>query len=179
MATRPTLEVLRSITNYTQSFRWYVEVEKFPSVVSGYSSDDINYRAESIELPAMTNPPTEVNIRGHKRKQPGIGNYNGVINLTAVETVDVVIRNFIADWREAHWRTRDGSSGLTEYKLDLESTWIIALLDSLDQPIWFYKLIGCQLEGADPGGTPGGESADPFKPIINLGYEYFIEGASL
>ncbi len=176
---RPSLEALRSITNYTQMFRWYIEVEKFPSVVSGYTTDDINYRCESIDLPEMTHPPTEVQIRGHKRKQPGIGEYNGVITLTAVETVDMKIRSFLSDWREAHWRTRDGSSGLTEYKLDLEATFIIALLDSLDNPIWFYKLVGCQNEGATAGGTADGSTADPFKPALSLGFEYFIEGSSL
>lgn len=181
--TRPSLQTLRGLTNFTQQFRFYVEISSFPNVVTGYNVDDINYRCESLTLPSMTHPATEVNLHGHKRKQTGIGTYEGVITLTAVETVDVIVRSFIADWREAHWRTRKSakgySSGVSEYTSELEAEIVIALLDSLDNPIWFYKLFGCQLEGATPGGNPAGDAADPYKPEISIGYEHFIEAANL
>jgi len=173
---RPNLETLRNLGNFTQAFRWYVEFESFPVLVSGYSSDDINFRAESTGLPKLTGTSTEIMIRGHKLRQSGIHDYAGPITLTCIETVDNMIAQFNHDWREVCWQTEEGSTGKINAQADIEAVMRITRLDNMDNPIWWYKLIGAYLENTEYGDLDG-TSADPFKPAFSIQYSYFNEGA--
>jgi len=173
MTTRPSIEQIRNVGNFTQMFRWNVEFEKFPNLVSGPGSEAINFRAESVTIPKLDPNAVEINLRGHKVKQPGIATYGNQITLTCVETVDNIIAQFIHDWREKCWESDNGGTGKTHYKSELEATILITRLDNMDQPIWIYKLFGCFLETNEAGGDLGGDSADPLKPQLVLSFDYF------
>jgi len=173
---RPNLEALRNLGNFTQSFRWYVEFESLPSALGSFSSDDINFRAESTGLPKLATTSSEIQIRGHKVKQPGIAEYQGPITLTCIETIDNKIASFVKAWKELCWQTEEGSTGKTQNMADLQAVMRITRLDNMDQPIWWYKLFGCYLESTEYGDLDG-TTADPFKPALSITYQYYNEGS--
>lgn len=174
MATlRPNILNLRSLGQVTQLFRWTVEFDTVPAALNAWKGDAINFRAESVSLPKLTSASTELTIRGHKLKFPGIGDYENTITLTCVETIDNNISNFIRNWRELCWQTDNGSTGITQNKEDLEAKLIITRLNNKDEPIWMYTLFGCYLETGDPGSDLDGTTADPLKPVLTISFDYF------
>ncbi len=174
---RPNLEHLRSLGQVTQMFRWTVEFEKVPSILNEWKSDAINFRAESVGIPKLNPTSSEVQIRGNKIKFPGIGDYENTITLTCIETVDNSISMFVRNWRELCWQTENGSTGITQNKEDLEATMLITRLDNKDSPIWMYKLFGCFLETAEPGGDLDAAGTDPLKPSLTISFDYFNDKA--
>jgi hypothetical protein len=173
MAYRPTVENLRSLGNFSQTFRWAVAFSSFPSALSGsFDSDNINFRAESMSIPELEIETTEIQIRGNKVRQAGIGTYNSPITLTLNETTDGYALQFLGAWQEAGWKSSDGSPGTTEYKENLECTMILYLLDNQDKPYYKFTLYGCQLSGATKGDADAG-TADPLKPALSIAYDYF------
>lgn len=172
---RVNMEQVRAIGNVASLYRWDLVFAQLPSAgnVNAIASDDLNVRCESSEMPKMTGTSVEVNIRGHKVKQPGIYAYSNVITLTFVETVNNTISQFIKAWRDICWEFKTGA----QYsKNEVESTIILTRLDSRDNPIWFYKLIGAYLEDYEAGGTLDGVTVDGLKPSIVLSYDLFEDG---
>lgn len=172
---RPSIDQIRSIGNVTQLFRWNLQIAAFPSAITAPpTTEALNLRCESVELPKLTNQPVEVNIRGHKVKQPGIGQYAGTLQMTFIETVDNVVHNFLRQWREACWQTK---TGISRPKTELEAIILIHRLNQQDEPIWEYKLIGAFLEDYDAGGTLDGTSTESLRPVFTLSYDYFEDQA--
>lgn len=169
---RPTIDQIRTAGDYARMYTWDLTIVKFPAAGAPYpSSDDLNIRCLSSEVPKMTGTSIEVNIRGHRIRQPGIYNYNTPITFTFVETVDGMVNDFFKRWRDACWATKTGRAAP---KSDLEGTIILHLLDTNDNAIWQYKLIGCFLEDYDPTGGPlGGDTSDVLRPSLMLSYDYF------
>lgn len=179
---RPSLDDIRGLGNFTQMYRWGLMISEFPSALSGtraYTSDDINFRAESADVPTLSGTSTETLIRGHKVKQPGLYDYGGQWNLTCIETIDKKIASFLRDWRELCWQTTNGSTGITHYMDELTGTIILAQLDGKNNAIWWYKLIGVFLETVDWGGQFDAQTAEPMKPAITFAFQRFVDGPTL
>lgn len=172
--TRPSMDQVRSVADFTTLFRWNLIFAQFPSAIAAPSSEDLNIRCESAELPKLTGSTITQSIRGHKVSQPGIHDYSETITLTFVETVDNVISNFLRSWREACWAT---NTGVTNPKSEVEAIILIQRLNSLDEPIWEYKLLGAFLQDFDPGGTLDGSSSDSLKPSLVIKFDRFEDQA--
>jgi hypothetical protein len=172
---RPTIDQVRGIGNVTQLFRWNLILAQFPAgLAAPPQSEQLNLRCESSTIPKMTGTDTEVNIRGHKVRQPGLYQYNGNIQLTFVETVDNTIHNFLKAWREICWQTR---TGVQLPKNQVEAVILLQRLNQQDQAIWEYKLIGAFLQDYEPGGTLDSQGQDPLKPSLTLSYDLFEDSA--
>lgn len=166
---RPSIEAVKNLPDFATVYQWYLQFPKKPTAVT-ITDDDINVRCVSAELPKLTGAAIEVQIRGHKVKQPGIHNYSGQITLTMIETVDNMISEFIRQWREAIWQTKTGVQGL---RADVEAEIMLIRLNRQDTPIWEYKLFGCLLEDYDPSGGAMAEQGDILKPTLTIGYDWF------
>ena len=169
---RPTIEQIRSVTDFAPMYRWEIGFSQNPIVFAGLTSEDLDLRCESAELPKSTNTPIEINIRGHKIKQPGITNYQGTLPLTFIETVDSKISRLLKNWREACW---EPNTGVSRPKKDLEVDVVLTRLDNEDNPIWEYTMLGCFCEDYEAGGTMDGVSSEVLKPILTLSYDYFTD----
>lgn len=169
---RPTIDEIRNIADFATMYQWNLIFAVFPSgLESAPDSSALNLRCISSDIPKLTNQPIEVNIRGHKVKQAGIHNYGGTITLTFVETIDGTISNFLRDWRELMWTSKEGSQFS---KSECEAQITIQRLNRQNEAIWQYDLVGCQLEDYDPtGGTLSGDGNDVLKPTMTIGYDYF------
>jgi hypothetical protein len=172
---RPTVENLRALGNFQQTFRWGVVVSTKPAAFTDFNSQDINFRAESMSIPEKAGETTTITIRGNEVRQPGKHTYNSPITLVLVSTIDAVVQDFLYQWGNLCWETLAAdSSGKTRMKHDLQANFDLYLLDNMDKATYKYKLIGCQLE------TPGssdvdGSTSDPIKPSISIAYDYFTQ----
>jgi len=163
-----TIDQIRSLGDFLPIYKWDVQISKVPSGVS-ITSDDLNFRVLTSDLPKMTGTSIEVNIKGHKVKQPGIYNYSNTLNMTFAETVDAKILTFIKEWRELCWETKTGKQ---KKKEEAEAEFLMFLLDREDNAVWKFRLVGCYLEDYDLTGLDG-SSSDIQRPSIIISYDYF------
>jgi len=169
---RPSIDNLRSVGDFATTVNWDVQFIKLPGSLNSYLREDLNIQCESMDVPKNSGTSTEIWVRGHRTKQPGLWTPSGTITLSMNETVDTFIRGFIKDWRELCWETQTGRQTA---KADLEAEIMLFQLDRSDDPVWQYHLIGVYLEDYDPGGQMQAQSADIIKPTLTLSYDYFIE----
>lgn len=169
---RPSIDQVRTAGTYLRTFNWDMTFARFPKAGAPYpSSDALNIRCTSVEVPKMKGEDSTVNIRGHQVNQPGVYSYSGTISLEFVETVDVLINDFLKRWRDACWSPK---TGRTAPKPDLEAIVILHLLDTNDVPVWQYTLKGCYLSDYDSiGGRGLGGESGIISPKLTLTYDYF------
>ena len=171
---RITIDQLREIGDLASVYRWNLSIAKFPSGSTSWpSSDDLDVRCETTTIPKLTGTSIETNIRGHKIKSPGIYNYDNVLTLTFIETVDNKIQEFINTWKELCWETKTGKA---KPKKDIEAIIHLKRLDNEDNEIYLYELIGSFYEDSD-GGTLDGSTSDVIKPSLTISYDYFKESS--
>jgi hypothetical protein len=171
---RPTMDQIRGIGDFQTNFRWNLVFSSFPNAVaSPPTTDALNFRCLTSDIPKANIQMMDITIRGQKVKQNGIMEYAGTLALTFQETVDVTMRTFIKNWREAIWATNTGVSAL---KSDLQCTVNLYQLDNLDNQVWQYQLVGAILSDYDLGNLDGAGN-DTQKPSITLSYDRFIDGA--
>ena len=108
---RPSIDQVRSLGDFATTVNWNLTFMKFPSGVTGGlpTSDALNYRCDSTDVPKRTGQSTTQTIRGHTVKQPGLYTPSGTLQLIFVETVDNVMSNFIRNWREACYDSKTGA----------------------------------------------------------------------
>ena len=169
---RPSVENLRSLPDFTQMYRWIVHVAELPGALSGFNTQDINFRAETMTVPTMTGETSVITLRGNEIRQPGRHTYNSPFTLAMVETVDSLVTDFVSQWRNLCWEYRNGSTGITQAKADVEARMELILLNNKDEPRWKYNLIGCFLESAEMGDVDGSTS-DPMRPSLSIAYDRF------
>lgn len=173
---RPSLENVRNVGDFAALYLWDMSiVGNVPGdLASLLTSEKVNFRAESAEVPKLTGQSIQLDIRGHRIKQPGIYNNQGTITFTFVEDVDNTIHQFLKAWRDLSWDQNTGARALS--KLDLEVEWKIQRLDYNNDPIWFYQM-KCFLEDYEDGGTLDGATSDLLKPSLTLSFDRFKDGA--
>ena len=168
---RATIDNVRSTGHIAEIYRWRLGFAQFPEVGSWPSSEALDFRCESVELPKQTQQKIENNIRGHKVHYPGIANYASTATIVFVETVDNTIAKIFKEWREICWQVRTGA----QYsKSQVEATILITRMNHLDEDIWEYTLKGCFYEDSDLG-TLDGVTSDAIKPSLTLSYDYFTD----
>lgn len=181
MSLRPSVNQLRKLGNFSQMFRWGIKVVQFPKKLTQWqnTSQDFNIRALSATVPEKVGSSTEIQIRGNMVRQPGIVTYTSPWNCTLMETNDTYAQQMLKDWHNLYWDTNlrvtsGNSSGLTEFKADVEGIIELYQLNNLDEPIYKYTLIGVYPESYQRGDFDG-STAEPMQPAISFVLDYFLE----
>jgi hypothetical protein len=169
---RPTIEQIRQVADFATVYHWYFSIDKYPAVGDLPEGTELNLRCATSALPKSTINATEVNIRGHKIKQPGIMTYENTLTINFLETVDNIVSTFIREWREICYESITGAQNT---KADVEAIIKLVRLDRTDTPIWEYVLHGCYLESYDYGGELSDTASDAFRLAITISYDYFVD----
>lgn len=170
MAT-PTQEEVRGLGDFAMYHKWNLYFYKFPTGIT-ITTEELNLRAISVDLPKYTFDVSTTAIRGHEVHQTGIKKYNGQINMILVEGVTSPIADFIEEWSEMCW---ESITGIQRLKSEYEGGILLLPLNNQGEKRDGYKLIGCWPEDYDHGGTFDGSNSDSVKMQITWRYDYFLK----
>ena len=173
----PANSAIRNVGDFSALYRFEL-ILSFPAGVKGASGvgtpDEYNIRCETLELPKRTVTPVEIRLHGHKIKNPGVSEVNGILVCTFAEAVDAKVMSLVKAWRDAIWAPDTGIQ-LPTAELKTDDT-EIHLLNNRDEAWWRYKLLGLWLEDNEAGGTPDGQTGDPLKPTLTFSFDDFDDG---
>lgn len=170
MGLRPSITEVRSLGDMAQMIRWGISFAQLPSGVQSLTSDQINLRANSMDLPKSTSQKSTTAIRGNKVFQAGELDYSDSITLTLVEAIDTKVAKALQEWRELTWETKTGVQVL---KTDYEAVLLMYLLNNQDEIRLTYKMTGCWLLDLDWGGQMVSEGSELMKPTMTLAYDFY------
>lgn len=164
---------IRALGDFATLIKWNFKVLKAPANVP--TPNLLNFRVLSTDVPKTdAGQTTDIFIRGHRVRQPGIMKSVDSIVLTLAETTDNAVNTWLRNWREACWQTKTGIQGR---KADVEAIVQIERLNRQNNPIWQYTMKGCFLEDYDGvGGQLDGENSDIMRPTLTLSMDYFEDG---
>ncbi len=162
---RPKITDVIAVGDFMVSNLWDIEI------VAGYMSGvPINIRAVSFELPKRTGASLEVNIRGHKIKQPGDYEYSNETTLTLSEDEDThLAHEMIRTWRNDIIQLETNNQ---MKKADIVAEVFIRRLNRDGSPSGLsWILHQCYLESYELGEL--NEEGAIIQPTITLSYDWF------
>lgn len=170
---RPTFSQIRNLGDPAFTNTWDLQFLKLPQGVN-LTSDDINFRCESVGIPKKNGEKVTIQIRGLPPVHyPGTTIPEGSITFTFIETNNV-ITELLHKLTEMNQDSETGA-GLPKSELEMEIR--IVRLNKANKPIWEYHLVGCFMETADPGGELNGGNAEALRPTATFSYDNFYEKA--
>lgn len=173
---RPTLDQIRGLGDFVTQYNWNLRFTDFPDIPGVPTSDQLNLRCISSDIPKATNEIITLRIKGHAVKQSGITIPAGPIVLTFLENPNMMVTQFIASWRNACYNMLDGTALTNE---QVQATILLEELDRQDEPIYYYELVGCRLGDSETGGPLGSDASEVMRPSMTIEYDYFREGVSI
>ena len=141
---RPTIDQFRALGHHQTQYDWGISFISLPSLLTGFSSADLNTRCTSAQLPSRNIQEIELNLRGHKIYQHGIVDYGNEITLNLYETVDQKVGDFLNAYMDLQWSPIVGSQ---VPKVFNQSAFLLTLLDSENNAKKHYTIIGAWLKG--------------------------------
>lgn len=166
----PNIDQVRTLGEIQSTVHWQVIMSP-PSGVHG-DSGSLDLRAISSDIPKVTGKATELSIRGHKVKYPGIPEVAGSIELTFVESINQTITKTISDWRQLCYNVQTGAMGS---KARVTGTVILRrLARDGSTVVWTYELIGAFLEDYTVPKLQGTQDEN-YQASMRISYDYFTE----
>lgn len=163
---KPTLNQIRSLGNFSTSENWYFQITNLPKAGGiSFSSDDINWRCESVDVPKRETPTLQVQIRGQPPvNQHGTATPSGSTTLTLFSTDDMRIEKAIQELLKL---SHDLETGFGHKKADYEMSARLVRMDVTGKEVLEYNFIGVLMESYDPGANLGA-TADQIKQFKTL-----------
>lgn len=172
MSLKPSLNAFRNLGHHQTTYDWGIQFIGLPQAIAGFSSSDLNTRCTSANIPYMTHEDIQLDFRGHRAFQHGIGRYgDNKLNLTLYETVDSKVQSFLAAWSALEWTPEIGSQ---VPKMENQCTFLLTLLNSQHNPVRYYTIIGAWLQTYQPSGTLQSASSDVLSWNITFTFDYFL-----
>lgn len=168
---RPTFSDVRSLTDFTTTYDWNLEITKSPNKVTGVDGTKLNLRCMSTNIPKKTISPLQARIRGLPPvNQPGPAIPDQSLTVVFYSTNDCyILRSIISDWNE---QVYDSNTGVAQRKLDVEASVRLVLQNRQHQDIMAYNLIGVWLQDNDNGQLQNAEG-DLMQVTLTLRYDTF------
>ena len=156
MSLKPDISQLRALGHHQTLYDWGIQFFNLPSLLTGFTSADLNTRCTSSTIPTRSIQPIEINLRGHKVFQHGIVNYGNTLELTLYETMDSKVQDFLGAYMNMQWSPITG----TQVPKSLnQCCFLLTLLDSYHNETFSFTIIGAWLEDYKPSGELGSDSS--------------------
>ena len=155
MGLRVSIDELRSLGHHQSLYDWGIQFISLPSILTGFTSADLNTRCQSANLPSKSFDNIPIRLRGHEVFQHGIAHYGNELNLTLYETQDSKVQDFLKAYTNMQWTPITGSQVPKSLN---QCAFLLTLLNSENEPTYQYTIIGAWLESYNPSGELGSES---------------------
>jgi hypothetical protein len=156
MSLRSTISEVRNIGHHQSLYDWGIQFFNLPSILTGFTSADLNTRCQTANLPSKSIDEIEINLRGHKVFQHGKINYKNKLNLTLYETQDSKVGDFLDAYMNMQWTPITGSQVPKSLN---QCCFLLTLLDSENNARKNFTIIGAWLQDYTPSGDLGSDSA--------------------
>jgi hypothetical protein len=154
--------------------KWNINFTSIPSALAGFNANKLNFHAETVTPPTKEAENVPVEIRGHKKMQPGNQKYSEVFEIDFVETEDNMLKDFVKKWRELCQRPNTGSNSRL---LECGCVISIEMLGTDDKPIWTQKQYHVIYKKSNLDQLDNASEA--YKLKLETDYTYFVDGAKL
>lgn len=165
------LSQINSLPDMLKDSKWNVKFSKMPSI-SGFSSEDIDLRAVTLDVPKASTNIIDVTIRENTIRIPGKKSYSQTVTLTMVETVDARTMEFLRQWREL---CNAYDTNKIADRQAREATILVFHADDTWTDRWQYKIERCWLNDFTPPQLGDGSSPNVVKIPMVLAYTSFVD----
>lgn len=156
MSLRPTIENVRELQHHQSLYDWGIQFINLPSILTGFTSSDLNTRCQTVDLPSRSMDEIEISLRGHRVFQHGKVNYGNTLAMTLYETQDSKVQDFLKAYMNMQWTPITGSQVPKSLN---QCAFLLTLLNSENEPTYQYTIIGAWLKDYKPSGSLGSDSA--------------------
>ncbi len=171
MTLRPSIEELRQLGHHQTTYNWGIQFVSIPSTITNFSTSDLNTRATSTSLPYRSMDSIPISLRGHKIFQHGMVSYQNTLPIELYETTDSKVQDFLEAYMDMQWTPVAG----TQVPKSLnQCSFLLTLLDSEDNPVHYYTIIGAWLQQYQAGGSLQSNSSDVLVFNTTWQFDYFI-----
>ena len=171
MSLKPTIEQLRGLGHHQTTYDWGIQFISLPSLISGFTSSDLNTRCTTANVPEMSIEEMPLTLRGHKAFQHGIPNYGNKLTLTLYETADSKVQDFLNAYMNMQWMP---VTGVQVPKSLNQCAFLLTLLDSQHKATRYYTIIGAWLQSYQPGGNLQSSASEVLSYNCNFTFDYFL-----
>lgn len=170
MSLRPSIAEVQALQHHQALYDWGIQFINLPSMITGFTSADLNTRCQSATLPRKSFENIPINLRGHKVFQHGTINYGNELTLTLYETQDSKVQDFLNAYMNMQWTPITGSQVPKSLN---QCAFLLTLLNSENSPVYQYTILGAWLESYTPSGDLGSDSA-VLSYTTNWRFDYWL-----
>lgn len=171
MSLKPSINELRSLGHHQTTYDWGIQFISLPSLISGFSSSDLNTRCTTSTLPQMSLEEIPITLRGHKAFQHGIASYGNKLSLTLYETMDSKVQDFLNAYMNMQWMP---VTGVQVPKSLNQCAFLLTLLNSEHKATRYYTIIGAWLQSYQPSGNLQSSSSEVLSYQCDFTFDYFL-----
>ncbi len=171
MSLKPSINELRSLGHHQTTYDWGIQFISLPSLISGFSSSDLNTRCTTSTLPQMSLEEIPITLRGHKAFQHGIASYGNKLSLTLYETMDSKVQDFLNAYMNMQWMP---VTGVQVPKSLNQCAFLLTLLNSEHKATRYYTIIGAWLQSYQPSGNLQSSSSEILSYQCDFTFDYFL-----
>lgn len=171
MSLKPSINELRSLGHHQTTYDWGIQFISLPSLISGFSSSDLNTRCTTSTLPQMSLEEIPITLRGHKAFQHGIASYGNKLSLTLYETMDSKVQDFLNAYMNMQWMP---VTGVQVPKSLNQCAFLLTLLNSEHKATRYYTIIGAWLQSYQPSGNLQSSGSEILSYQCDFTFDYFL-----
>lgn len=170
MSLRPSIEQVRGLQHHQSMYDWGIQFFGLPNILSGFDSDDLNTRCQTVDLPSRSIEEISIDLRGHKVFQHGKINYGNTLAMTLYETQDSKVQDFLNAYMNMQWTPITGSQVPKSLN---QCNFVLSLLNSENSPTYQYTIVGAWLKDYKASGSLGSNS-EVLSWNLTWQFDYFI-----
>lgn len=162
---RSSLQDIRSLPDPLLSYNWDLFI---PVVPSGSDFRSLTIKCQNVTLPGVSVEDVPVTLHGVTVKYAGREMYTNQFTASFLETRDMSTRDVFRGWIEY---CRNSAANTGQYKINYETTAILALYDDKGNTVRSINIYGCFPQAMDEPSLDGSGS-NPVLYSVTFNYDF-------